>query len=727
MYSQRAKLLAVLIAVSAALAALYIAVPTKAGLIAALISAGADLIAVAAMFFGDDTKKLESWADDLAVQVAKAWSHRKDILLGGMAGLTTNFTRDPRFEVATEGIRLGGGDWSNIDDIFLSLPNRKLVILGEAGSGKTLITLQLVTKLLARRAAQAKSEEGVIQLLLRLARMIHSDPADPAQHGTATEGIPVPISVVGWDGSKTLSEWLVSRLRTAYNVRRRRALALVSNGYILPVLDGLDEATATSASLAPLRIIFRLNTDYGVEDKRGVRPLVLTSRTKEYENLPDPEGNPKLHRRLSGAAVVSMQPLTETKIINFLSQQAEASSRRVGELADYLVEGDNSIVIAAMENPLVTALAMRCAMSGIIDYNYLTRLSAKDEVRQYFISSFTSSTSEVFPKSFGRKTNIDAREQSQDLHQESEKHHYQTSSVNRWLYYVAEYLSMQTEASGDLRQAEFSPQDLWRIPETHHRPVRRIHATMAIIVTLIVGCFGAEVTDGWLGAGCWAAATVLAGFFAFRVSRSKTPTPSRVDFRQVVTGRTAAYLIPAVITSGLLAGILAFHISHEISVGITEGVAAAGLAVLLAGLSRGLARAVEPLDGLTNDFWFGLTVGIVGAIAIGFPGGLTGGLWSHLHLNGFLTKPGSQVLAFILALPCGIVLGAGAWLRFQIGALSSRNNFMPASSISFLRWAEVTGLLRAVGASYQFRHEDLREWLSKQAEPSDHPKHRDGS
>jgi hypothetical protein len=252
-----------------------------------------------------------------------------------------------------------------------------------------------------------------------------------------------------------------------------------------------------------------------------------------------------------------------------------------------------------------------------------------------------------------------------------------------------------------------------------------MHIAVAILVTLITGSFGAEVADGRLGVACWIGATILAGLFAFRVSRSRTPALSRVDFRQIVTGKTAIYLIPIIVTSGCLAGILAFHVSNEISVGITEGVAAAALATLLAGLSRGLARAVEPLDGLTNDFWFGLTVGVVGAIAIGFPGGLTGGLWSHLHLTGTITKPGSQVLAFMLALPCGIVLGAGGWLRFQIAALSS-GDLMPSSSIRFLRWAEVTGLLRTVGVSYQFRHEDLRDWLFKNAEPLDHPAHRDG-
>lgn len=149
----------------------------------------------------------------------------------------------------------------------------------------------------------------------------------------------------------------------------------------------------------------------------------------------------------------------------------------------------------------------------------------------------------------------------------------------------------------------------------------------------------------------------------------------------------------------------------EISVAITEGISATALAALLAGRSRSAARAVEPLDGLQNDLRFGLVVGIVGTIAIGFPGGLTGGLWSHLHLTGILSKPGSQILAFCIAIPCGVILGSGGWVRIALAALNSRGEQLPRKPIAFLKWAEATGLLRVAGTSYQFRHDDLREWL----------------
>ena len=111
------------------------------------------------MFLEGDQQKLEKWADDLAAQVELAWSHRRDILLGGATGLNTRFERYRSLEAAATGAIFEKGNWSDIQKVFLSIPARKLIIVGEAGSGKTLITLQLVTSLLESRKTNAKDAE----------------------------------------------------------------------------------------------------------------------------------------------------------------------------------------------------------------------------------------------------------------------------------------------------------------------------------------------------------------------------------------------------------------------------------------------------------------------------------------------------------------------------------------------------------------------------------------
>lgn len=728
MRDERAKLLLALVAATTIILAVYIrSSGSKAALIAALISAGVDLVTLASMFFKSDRQKLEEWADDLAAQVELAWSHRRDILLVGSIGLITRFERYRSLEAQAPEVEFENGNWSDIQSVFTGIPTRKLIIVGEAGSGKTLITLQLVTGLLEARQSRPRDAETILQLLMRIVRIISNSTGELGRSGSDSgrlDRIPVPISVIGWAGEKPLSDWLVSRLRATYNVPRRRAAALVSRGYILPVMDGLDEAAdGSSNSRSTLRILNRLNTGYGARGEDGLRPIVLTCRTDEYRDLPDPEGDPLLSRRLVGAPVVAMLPLTESDIINYLTQQSEINSLRVGDFAQYLVESAHRFVTTAVESPLVIALAARAAMSGAIDYEYLGQLTSENAVRRYFIAVFIRSTATLFPRSFGRRISVNAQERSQDFYQGERRRYYKVESIEEWLYYVAEYLEVTPNGSGGLRQPEISPQDAWKIAEYHRRPVHRVHAVLAIIFTLLTGSFGAEVADGVAGVISWIAATLLAGYFGFRVSRLATPKLSRVDFRRIWRGKAALYLMPAVIAAGVLAGLLGYRVSQSVSVGVTEGVAAAALASLLAGLSRGLARAVEPLDGLTNDLRFGLVVGVVGAIAIGFPGGLTGGLWSHLHLTGYLTRPGSEVLAFVLALPCGIVLGSGAWVRLHIAALFSRGRLLPVQPLSFFRWAENTGLFRVAGTSYQFRHEDLRDWLLSAAEPIDHPHH----
>ena len=482
-----------------------------------------------------------------------------------------------------------------------------------------------------------------------------------------------------------------------------------------------------------MRILHRLNFDYGAQSKTGGYPLVLTCREHEYANLPSPDNDQALDKRVLGAPVIVMSPLDDNEVLQFLLDRAQARSERISALADFLTrDGTSPIVVEAMRSPLVTALAIRSATADLINYRELSGLRTEKAIRTYFITIFVSSTVAEFPKTFGRRGTIDERERTQDADKGSAGNHYDLSLTEAWLFGIARYMTFEprpalhgrswreelrlitepdkkpskvlsrgtralvarylaSEEPGQLQHPELRPQDLWRVTESAGKPVHRIHVILAVLVTLLTGTFGAEVADGRNGFISWAVTTFLAGLFALRVSRPRTPGLSRVDFQRLARGRSAAVLLPIVVLVGALAGAVGYHVSHELSVAVTEGVAGAALATLLAGLSRGLARAVEPLDGLRNDLRFGIIVGIVGAVAIGFPGGLTGGLWSHLGLTRLLTKPGSEALAFALAVPCGIVLGSGGWLRVQIAALTSRGKLIPRRPIPFLRWGERPG------------------------------------
>lgn len=711
--ARRRSLLLLFSVIAIVLIAIYLFFHRQASLIGGLISAGADLVTLALTYAGNSTGGADQWADDLAVEVSRAWSHRKSLLVSGTAELATRFVRKFDLEVMPNVPAPATGDWQNIDQYFLALPPQKLVILGEGGSGKTLIMLQLVTSLLSRRVERQQQRAGTDDLLRRLRRLMVTGELE-SNGGRAELGrVPVPISVVGWDGSVPLDQWLTDRLAATYNVPRRHGKALINQGYLLPVLDGLDEASGSGTSAhAPLRILYRLNHDYGITDGTGRRPVVLTSRTGAYENLP-PTRDLQENRRLAEAVVVSMIPLTRGEVLASLTSQAQLDNIALQPLIVEIEEGRAELVASALASPLILALAMRVARAGRLDLDHLGRLTTEGDVRRYFISEYPGSTATLYPVKFGRRADMSRRERALDASQARDEAHYDVRSVQRWLFYIASFLSSRAAATapGSLFHPEFSPSDLWEVAELHDRRVRRAHMTIACVVAAITGTFGAEVADGRAGYLYWLVATILAGLFALRVGLPRAPKLSRVDFRRLAQGKSASYLLPMVVLTGVLTGLLGFHVSGEMSVGITEGVAGLALAALLAGRSRGVARAVQPLDGLSNDLRFGVVVGIVGAIAIGFPGGLTGGLWSHLHLTHALSRPGSEALAFVVAVPCGVVLGSGAWVRLQLAALLSGNDFLPRQPITFLRWAEATGLLRAAGIKYQFRHDDLRGWL----------------
>jgi hypothetical protein len=132
---------------------------------------------------------------------------------------------------------------------FRNLPSRQLVVLGEAGAGKTVMAMLLVLGLLADR---------------------HPD-----------EPVPVLFSLSSWDRVGALGEWLARQLRKDYPFLadsrlfdRDIAERLINERKVMPVLDGLDEMPRHLVADAIEAI---------EEAVAGDAPLVVTSRASEYE------------------------------------------------------------------------------------------------------------------------------------------------------------------------------------------------------------------------------------------------------------------------------------------------------------------------------------------------------------------------------------------------------------------------------------------------------------
>ncbi|GAA1266680.1 NACHT domain-containing protein [Sphaerisporangium rubeum] len=163
---------------------------------------------------------------------------------------------------------------------FRALRRRRLVIMGGAGTGKTTLAVQLMSQLL--------------------------DSRETDMSGSAGEPVPVPVllPVSGWDTTvyPRLQDWLVVRLAQDYPALASRghkstlAETLVARGYILPVLDGLDEVPQNHRA----DVIKALNHSLGADDQ-----LILTSRTTEFAAAVPQAGQP-----VHGAAVITPRMLT---------------------------------------------------------------------------------------------------------------------------------------------------------------------------------------------------------------------------------------------------------------------------------------------------------------------------------------------------------------------------------------------------------------------------------
>ncbi|MBV9020167.1 MAG: NACHT domain-containing protein [Ktedonobacteraceae bacterium] len=154
----------------------------------------------------------------------------------------------------------------------------ELLILGEPGSGKTTLLLELARTLLERAT---------------------EDEAHP---------LPVVFNLSSWaQKQRSLSDWMVEELHSKYQVPRELAQSWVQSEQILPLLDGLDEVTASVRS----DCIETINT---YRQQHGLLSLVVCCRQTEYFA--------QSTRLLLRRAVV-VQPLSAEQIETYLTSGGE--------------------------------------------------------------------------------------------------------------------------------------------------------------------------------------------------------------------------------------------------------------------------------------------------------------------------------------------------------------------------------------------------------------------
>ncbi len=212
----------------------------------------------------------------------------------------------------------------DIADYYTATPARRLVVLGGAGAGKSVLALRLAHALLHRRA------EGS---------------GDP---------VPAVVSLASWDPDQGLLRWMADQLADAHPEACTPvpeapaadvAFHLLLTGWILPVLDGFDELPEGRRAAALHQIS---------QTMRGRRPFVLASREPEYrEHAPDAVDFERTEIRLS--------PLGDATVRTYLnSGQARTRWTPVlDRLADHSSDAPSEVqrLREVLSVPLMVGLA----------------------------------------------------------------------------------------------------------------------------------------------------------------------------------------------------------------------------------------------------------------------------------------------------------------------------------------------------------------------------------
>lgn len=238
------------------------------------------------------------------------------------------------------------GGFQQIRDVYWRVPSGRLVVLGEPGTGKSTLTLQLAVDLLA----------------------------------TAPDRGPVPVifEVRGWNPLATpLQRWLGEQLLREFpglaGAGRQPVADLLRSGAILPLLDGLDEIPPPVRRSAAAAI-----NAYHL-------PLVVTCRTAEYEDLVEQGAI------TAAAAVIVLDPLSADDVANYLRRtvpvQRDGSTKWDPVLAELHARPEGPLAVA-LTTPLTVTLARQVYSEFRQQPTDLLGLRTRAEVEDRLLDGF---------------------------------------------------------------------------------------------------------------------------------------------------------------------------------------------------------------------------------------------------------------------------------------------------------------------------------------------------
>lgn len=570
------------------------------------------------------------------------------------------------------------GQFTEIRNTFQSTGSRRLVILGRAGAGKTVLAHRLIRDLLKHRN----------------------------QHGP----VPALFSLSDWNPTAIrFREWMIDRLVRDHPfleqhdaTGKRGAAVLVDRDWILPVLDGFDELPSQHR-IEAIRQISRVRL-----------PLVLTSRPDEYAHAA------REAKAVGRAAAIEIEDLTLEQAQQYLCRSAKRSRAAEWKTVFHQLhsapeQATSRNLIRVLTTPLMVMLARTL-------YNEIdgrppdehrpgelldtTRFPTGNHLERHLLSGYVDTVYDL-------RRAVHPPGTTRPIWGEDQARH--------WLGYLATRL----------RQRGTHDFTWWQLTALLSRRIR-IPATIAItglVAGLICGLLADRPAYGLTGA---LAGGIVVGFLnesnfvrgragheperlrPYRRRRGRQPRHSKHEY---ITRAAAEF------SNGLAVG-LVFGIAFGIAFGIMDEVAGGFAAGLGAGFGTGVLVGVanvavsilgephDPHDGaswrlLSTDRTITLIRMITTAVVV-IP-------------IGFLVYADDPVLGLEVGSALGLLvallrLGLSAWGNWLLFArvllpLTGRLSWRPRR---FLEDAYDRGILRQAGVAYQFRHAQLRDHLADQ-------------
>lgn len=548
------------------------------------------------------------------------------------------------------------GQLDQIVEIYRRIPSSRLVVLGKAGSGKTVLASKLLLALHSRRRPEV----------------------DP---------VPVIVSLGSWNPATPLRDWLAAQLvrdhpglAVKHSGKNNLAAALVKADLILPILDGFDEIRPELHRLA----LEQLNTAAGM-------PLVLTSRPDQYRAaVRDIDV-------LTAAACIEIDELVIADVVDYLPR----TTRRRAVGAQYglwesvlprLATPAGNVLRQVLTTPLMVYL-IRVIYSDtpgndpaeLLDSE---RFPTSQALEQHLLAAFIPTVFRSAVAAGGR---------------------WKPQQADRWLTYLA----------GHLRRLDTQDLAWWQLRDSVPRPARLLafglagglsgFAVFGLVVSLVAGLVGGLAVGavGALAVGLTSSGplptqvqleirgriprVVILGSVGFVGGIAVGIAAAFVAGFAVGQVATLASALPCALAGGLsgtLVGVVAFGFEAPMTlmdtVSVQESLAKDRtntarrlIAFIVAGGS-----AIALVFGFADRFGSGLQFALTAELIVGVVGGLAGGLVS-------------------------------AWLQWLVLVRTwlPLTGQLPWRTCAFLSDAYRLGVFRQVGATFQFRHARLQQQL----------------